>query len=126
MLILLGSTENVSKMPKSGDISDIPENLAKMSKSGDISDLPGNLAKMSVSAPTVEKNYTLNLKISYTKCFFCSSDIGFSKDALVCNCSLHWYCSIQCRDQCKDKHCLQSIELASCTSVEGGSLQCGG
>ena len=89
-----------------------------MSKSGDISDLPGNLAKMSVSAPTVEKNYTLNLKISYTKCFFCSFDIGFSKDALVCNCSVHWYCSTQCRDQCKDKHCLQSIELVNCTSLD--------
>ena len=113
-------------MSKSEDISDLPVNLTKMSKSGDISDLPGNLAKMSVSAPTVEKNYTLNLKISYTKCFSCSYDIGFSKDALVCNCSLHWYCSTQCRDQCKDEYCLQSDELVSCTSVEGGSLQCGG
>ena len=69
MLILLGSIKNVSKMSKSEDISDIPKNLAKMSKSGDISVLPGNLAKMSVSAPKVEQNYTLNLKISYTKCF---------------------------------------------------------
>ena len=54
-----------------------------MSKSGDISDLPGNLAKMSISVPKVEKNYTLNLKISYTKCLFCSYDIAFSKNALV-------------------------------------------
>ena len=89
-----------------------------MSKSGDISDLPGNLAKMSVSTPKVEKNYTLNLKISYTKCFSCSFDIGFSKDTLICNCSLHWYCSQQCRDQCKDKYCLQSCELVSCTSLD--------
>ena len=119
---LLGSTEDVSKMSKSGDISDLPGSLANlsksedisdlpgklanMSKSGDISDLPGNLAKMSVSTPKVEKNYTLNLKISYTKCFSCSFDIGFSKDTLICNCSLHWYCSQQCRDQCKDKYCL--------------------
>ncbi|XP_023325202.1 uncharacterized protein LOC111698946 isoform X2 [Eurytemora carolleeae] len=89
-----------------------------MSKSGDISDLPGNLAKMSVSAPKVEKNYTLNLKISYTKCFSCSYDIGFSKDALVCNCSNHWYCSTQCRDQCKDKYCLESMKYVSCTSLD--------
>jgi len=74
-------------MSKSGDISDLPGNLAKMSKSGDISDLPGNLAKMSVSAIKVEKNYTIKLKISYTKSLSCNYDIGFSKDALVCNCS---------------------------------------
>ena len=89
-----------------------------MAESGDISNLPGNLSKMSVSAPKVEKNYTLNIKISYTKCFSCRYDIGFSKDALVCNCSLHWYCSTQCRDQCKDEHCLQSRELVSCTSLK--------
>jgi len=73
---------------------------------------------MYVSAPKVEKNYTLNLKISYTKCFSCNYDIGYSKDALVCNCSLHWYCSTQCRDQCKDKYCLQCGELVSCTSLD--------
>ena len=53
--ITIGSTENLSKMSKSGDISDIPGNLTKMSKSGDISDLHRNLAKMSVSAPKVKK-----------------------------------------------------------------------
>ena len=105
-------------MSKSGDISDLPGNLTKMSKSGDISDLPGNLAKISVSTPKVEKNYTLNLKISYTKCFSCSYDIGFSKDALVCNCSNHWYCSPQCRDQWKDEYCLQRYEFVSCTSLD--------
>ena len=109
---------NLTKMSKSEDISDLPGNLAKMSKSGDISDLPGNLAKMPVSTPKVEKNYTLNLKISYTKCFSCSYDIGFSKDALDCNCSNHWYCSPQCRDQWKDEYCLQRCELVSCTSLD--------
>ena len=92
--------------------------MAKMFKSEDISDLPGNLANMSVSTPKVKKNYTLNLKISYTKCFSCSYDIGFSKDALVCNCSLHWYCSTQCRDQWKDKYCLENGELCSYTSLD--------
>ena len=110
---------HLAKMSKSEDISDLPGNLAKMSKSGDISDLPGNLTKMSLSASKVKKkNYTLNLKISYTKCFSCSYEIGFSKNALVCNCSLHWYCSPQCRDQCKDKYCLESCELVSCTSLD--------
>ena len=108
---------NLAKMSKSGDISDLPGNLTKMSKSEDISDLPGNLANMSVSTPKVEKNYTLNLKISYTKCF-CSYDIGFSKDALDCNCSNHWYCSPQCRDQWKDEYCLQRRELVSSTSLD--------
>ena len=110
---------HLAKMSKSEDISDLPGNLAKMSKSGDISDLPGNLTKMSLSASKVKKkNYTLNLKISYTKCFSCSYEIGFSKNALVCNCSLHWYCSTQCRDQCKDTYCLESCELYSCTSLD--------
>ena len=94
-------------MSSSGDISDLPGNLAKMFKSEDISDLPGNLANMSVSTPKVEKNYTLNLKISYSKCFSCNYDIGFSKDALVCN------CSIKCRDQYKDKYCLAKVSLYS-------------
>ncbi|XP_023325195.1 uncharacterized protein LOC111698940 isoform X2 [Eurytemora carolleeae] len=89
-----------------------------MSNSGDILDLSGNLAKMSVATTKVEKNYMLNLKIGYTKCFSCRYDIGFSKDALVCNCSLHWYCSTQCRDQCKDEHCLESHELINCTSLD--------
>ena len=73
---------------------------------------------MSVSAPKVEKNYTLNLKISYTKCYSCRYDIGFSKDALVCNCSNHWYCSTQCRDQYKDEVCLKRCEFVSCTSLK--------
>ena len=68
---------------------------------------------MSVPTHKVEKNYTLNLKISYTKCFSCNYDFGFSKDALVCNCSTHWYCSTQCRDQYKDKYCLAKLSLYS-------------
>ena len=95
ILILLGLTEDISRM----------------SKSGDISDLPGNLAKIC-------KNYTLNTKISYTKCCYCSYDINFSKATLVCSCNKHWYCSTQCRDHCKDEYCFYGVEIVSCTSID--------
>ena len=88
-----------------------------MSKSEDINNLSENLTKMSVSAPKVKKNYTLNTKMSYTKCYSCSYDLCFSKDAVVYNCKYHWYCSTQCRDKCKDLiWCF--CELSNCTSLD--------
>ena len=76
-----------------------------MAKSGDISDLSGNLAKMYVSAP------------NRTQCCFCCFDIGFSKDALICCCTRHWYCSPQCREQFKDRDCLPNVIYPSCSSI---------
>ena len=78
-----------------------------MAKSEDISDLSGNLAKMSISAPNTMNQYIFDLRISYTKCCFCCFNIKFSKDAMICSCTRHWYCSPQCSDKYKDFICIQ-------------------
>ena len=58
---------------------------------------------MSESASST-MNYTLDLKISYTECHTCFVDIGFTRDAVVCSCSRHWFCSPQCRAQQKNEY----------------------
>ena len=108
---------NLAKMSKSGNISSIPGNLSKIPQSDDISDLPGNLAKMSVSAPKLEKNYTLDLTVKYIKCCFCSYAISYSKNALICCCSRHWYCSTQCRDQFMDQICTPEEIIPDCNTL---------
>ena len=61
----------------------------------------------------------MDLRISYTKCLLCSFDIAFSKDAVLCECTEHWYCSTLCRDVSKitKKHNTPGEESPSCNSV---------
>ena len=82
-------------------------------------DLPGNLAKMSLSAPNMKNKYTLNLKNNNTKCGTCSFDVAFTKNALLCpRCDFHWFCSPQCRDQCREDYCVPEMNSFRCDSLD--------
>ena len=89
-----------------------------MTESRDISDITVNLVKMFPPVSNPRKKYTLDPKISYTKCFVCKLNITFTKDAVVCRCTEHWYCSPQCQNRAKDKQCTSEIDdITSCNSL---------
>ena len=74
---------------------------------------------MSISAPNMKNKYTLNLKSNNTKCGTCSFNNAFTKNALLCpRCDFHWFCSPQCRDQCREDYCVPEMNSFRCESLD--------
>ena len=59
------------------------------------------------------KNYTIDLKETYTRCVACTYSISNTKHALVCKCGIHWYCSQQC---------VKLVTVCNASTLRGNNL----
>ena len=85
-----------------------------MASSADLYDLLAQLYVLSlceVFEDTKKKKYTLDLKTNYIKCFYCRFSIQSFKDALVCLCTQHTFCSPRCRNEMDKNECSFPILL---------------